>query len=220
MDRRQLSLGITTAALVAAAFFAVACKKEEAPAPAPATESAASSAAPAEAAAAPAAAPASADLVNGGRYLVTVMGCNDCHTPFKMGKNGPEPDMTRMLSGHPEGIKLAPPPKLEGGWLMAGSATNTAWAGPWGVSYTANLTPDQNTGIGIWTEDMFIKSMRQGKHMGTSRTILPPMPWPWYAKMRDEELKAIFAYLKSIPPIRNHVPDPLPPSGGPPPAAQ
>jgi hypothetical protein len=104
--------------------------------------------------------------------------------------------------------------------MMAGSATNTAWAGPWGVSYTANLTPDRNTGIGIWTEDMFIKSMRNGKHMGTSRTILPPMPWPWYAKMRDEELKAIFAYLKSIPPIQNHVPDPLPPSGAPPPAAQ
>ena len=108
--------------------------------------------------------------------------------------------------------RYRPPPKLEGGWLMAGAATNTAWAGPWGISYTANLTPDQNTGIGIWTEDMFIKSMRDGKHMGTSRTILPPMPWPWYAQMRDEELKAIFAYLKSIPPIRNHVPDPTPPS--------
>jgi len=201
MGRAQLRVALTFAALLAAGFFAVACRKEEAAATGQAESAAASS-----------------DLVGGGRYLVTIMGCNDCHTPYKMGKTGPEPDMTRMLSGHPENLKLAPPPKLEGGWLMAGAATNTAWAGPWGVSYTSNLTPDQNTGIGIWTEDMFIKAMRTGKHMGTSRTILPPMPWPWYAKMRDEELKAVFAYLKSIPPIQNHVPDPLPPSGGPPPA--
>jgi hypothetical protein len=97
--------------------------------------------------------------------------------------------------------------------MMAGSATNTAWAGPWGVSYTSNLTPDQSTGIGIWTEDMFIRAMRTGKHMGTSRTILPPMPWSWFGKMRDQELKAIFAYLKSIPPIHNRVPDPEPPAG-------
>jgi hypothetical protein len=143
------------------------------------------------------------------------MGCNDCHTPYKMGKNGPEPDMTRMLSGHPENLKMPPPPKLEMPWGMVGAATNTAWAGPWGVSYTSNLTPDQNTGIGIWTEDMFIRAMRLGKHMGTSRAILPPMPWPWYSKMRDEELKAIFAYLKSIPPIQNRVPDPTPPGAAP-----
>jgi hypothetical protein len=165
-------------------------------------------------------APASGDLVAGGRYLVTILGCNDCHTPYKMGKNGPEPDMTRMLSGHPEGMKLPPPPKLEMPWAMAATSTNTAWSGPWGISYTSNLTPDQNTGMGIWTEDMFIRAMRTGKHMGTSRTILPPMPWPWYSKMRDEELKAIFAYLKSIPPIPNRVPDPTPPTGAPPPASQ
>ena len=217
MGRRQSRFVVASVALVAAGLFAVGCRKQEAAAP-----SSDSAPPPASADAAPASAPAapSADLVGGGRYLVTVMGCNDCHTPYKMGKKGPEPDMTRMLSGHPEGMKLAPPPKLEGGWLMAGAATNTAWAGPWGVSYTSNLTPDQNTGIGIWTEDMFIKAMRTGKHMGTARTILPPMPWPWYGKMRDEELKAIFAYLKSIPPIQNHVPDPLPPSGAPPPASQ
>jgi hypothetical protein len=188
------------------------CRKEEAPAAASPGEPAAGASAPTVAQAAP----ASADLVGGGRYLVTVMGCNDCHTPYKMGKNGPEPDMTKMLSGHPEGLKMPPPPKLEMPWGMVGAATNTAWAGPWGISYTSNLTPDQNTGIGIWTEDMFIRAMRSGKHMGTSRTILPPMPWPWYAKMRDEELKAIFAYLKSIPPIHNRVPDPTPPTGAPP----
>jgi len=198
---------------IAASLLAVlvACRKEEAPAVAQPSGSA-----PAAAQAA-SGAPASADLVGGGRYLVTILGCNDCHTPYKMGKNGPEPDMTRMLSGHPENLKMPPPPKLEMPWGMVGSATNTAWAGPWGISYTSNLTPDQNTGIGIWTEDMFIRAMRTGKHMGTSRTVLPPMPWPWYGKMRDEELKAIFAYLKSIPPIHNRVPDPTPPTG---PAAQ
>ncbi len=147
-----------------------------------------------------------------GRYLVTIMFCNDCHTPFKMGPNGPEPDMSRMLSGHPEGMKLPPAPTTSGPWMMVGSATDTAWAGPWGISYTANLTPDQNTGIGIWTEDMFIKAMRTGKHMGTSRPIMPPMPWQWIGKATDEDLKAIFAYLKSIPPIVNHVPDYEPPS--------
>jgi hypothetical protein len=209
MGRTQLRVVLASAALVAAGFFVVACRKEGAAAPA--ADSAPASAAPAGAPAA-AAAPASADLVGGGRYLVTIMGCNDCHTPYKMGKTGPEPDMSRMLSGHPENLKMPPPPKLQEPWGMVGAVTNTAWAGPWGVSYTSNLTPEQNTGIGIWTEDMFIKAMRSGKHMGTSRTILPPMPWPWYGKMRDEELKAIFAYLKSIPSIRNHVPDPTPPS--------
>jgi mono/diheme cytochrome c family protein len=206
MGRTQLRVVLASAAFVAAGFFTVACRKEEAAAPA------SPDSAPAGAAAA-AAAP-SPDLVNGGRYLVTIVGCNDCHTPHKMGKNGPEPDMSRMLSGHPESSKVTIPPKLEAPWMMAMNTEFTAFAGPWGISYAANLTPDQNTGIGIWTEDMFIKSMRLGKHMGTSRTVLPPMPWPWFGKMRDEELKAIFAYLKSIPPIQNRVPDPAPPQGG------
>ena len=146
-----------------------------------------------------------------GKYLVTLMVCNDCHTPFKMGPKGPEPDMTRMLSGHPEQMKMPPPPKPVGPWIVSIAATNTAFAGPWGVSYCPNLTPDKNTGLGIWTEDMFLKAMKTGKHMGTSREIQPPMPWPWIGKATDEDLKAIFAYLQSIPPIANHVPDWEPP---------
>lgn len=205
--RRNLSVAAVTALFA----LAVACRKDEAPAAAQVEPQPAGAAEPASA---PPAA-ASPDLVGGGRYLVTILGCNDCHTPYKMGKDGPEPDMTRMLSGHPEGMKLTPPPKLEEPWGMVASSTQTAWAGPWGISYTMNLTPDENTGIGIWTEDMFIRAIRTGKHMGTSRTILPPMPWPWYGKMRDEELKAIFAYLKSIPPIKNRVPDPTPPGVAP-----
>ena len=147
-----------------------------------------------------------------GQYLVSIMSCNDCHTPYKMGPKGPEPDMTRMLSGAPEsGSKNPPPPAPVGPWIWSGTADLTSFAGPWGISYAANLTPDQNTGLGIWTEEMFLKAMRTGKHMGTSREIQPPMPWPWIGKATDDDLKAIFAYLKSIPPVTNHVPDWVPP---------
>jgi hypothetical protein len=158
-------------------------------------------------------APAATSPVERGKYLVTILGCNDCHTPWKMGPKGPENDMTRMLSGHPEALKMPPPPKPSGPWNSSIAAPFTAFAGPWGISYAANLTPDQNTGIGIWTEDMFVRALRTGKHMGTSRDILPPMPWPGYRHMTDDDLKSIFAYLKSIPPITNHVPDsePAPP---------
>jgi hypothetical protein len=153
-------------------------------------------------------APPNSRRVERGKYLVTISGCNDCHTPWKMGSNGvPEPDMTRMLSGHPEGMKMPPPPAPSGPWLASFAATQTAYAGPWGVSYAINLTPDQNTGIGIWTEEMFLKTLRTGKHFGTSRPIMPPMPWYWIGKATDEDLKAIYAYLRSIPPIVNHVPD-------------
>ena len=151
-----------------------------------------------------------------GQYLVTVGGCNDCHTPWKMGPKGPEMDLSRMLSGHPETFVIAEPAKVSSPqWMVASAPTNTAHSGPWGVSFTANLTPDQNTGLGIWTEDMFIKTLRTGRHMGTSREILPPMPWFNYGKMTDDDLKAVYAYLRSIPPVHNRVPDPLPPAGAP-----
>ncbi len=161
----------------------------------------------------PTAAPA-VSPVERGKYLVNTSACHDCHTPAKMGPNGPEPDMERMLSGHPENVKVEAP-KLPAGWLAAANNTFTAWSGPWGISYTANLTPDPS-GLAAWTEDLFIKAIREGKHMGTSRPILPPMPWPVYRNFTDDDLKAIFAYLKSIPPVSNHVPDPIiaePPTG-------
>jgi hypothetical protein len=140
-----------------------------------------------------------------GEYLVTIGGCNDCHTPFKMGPKGPEPDMSRMLSGHPEDVKLSKAPKLEGGWGWSGAAVNTAFSGPWGTSYTMNLTPDSLTGIGTWTEEIFMNTIRSGKHWGTSRPIMPPMPWFNYAKATDEDLKAIYAYLRTIPPVHNSI---------------
>lgn len=151
-----------------------------------------------------------------GEYLVTIGGCNDCHTPWKMGPNGPEPDMSRALSGHPQNVAMPAPPKGNGPWIISMAATNTAFAGPWGVSFARNLTPDDLTGIGIWTEEMFMKTIRSGRHWGVSRPILPPMPWFNYAKMTDDDLRAVYAYLRTLPPVKNQVPDailaPPPPS--------
>lgn len=153
------------------------------------------------------------DPVERGRYLVTTAGCHDCHTPLAMGPNGPAPDMTRALSGHPAALQMPPSPVLpEGPWLVTVSATNTAWAGPWGVSFTANLTPDRETGLGTWTEQNFVDTIRNGRHLGAGRPLLPPMPAPVYAQMTDDDLRAMFAYLRSIPAISNRVPSPVPPS--------
>ncbi|MFA6957449.1 MAG: diheme cytochrome c-553 [Thermoanaerobaculia bacterium] len=151
--------------------------------------------------------------VERGKYLVSTMGCNDCHTPLKMGANGPEPDMSRMLTGHPESLVMPPPPALpEGPWVTVVSGTNTAWAGPWGVSFTANLTPDPETGLGKWSEKQFIDTMKTGRHLGMGRPILPPMPWFMIGAAHDEDIKAIFAYLKSLPPVKNKVPQPIEPA--------
>lgn len=152
--------------------------------------------------------------VKRGEYLVSTSGCHDCHTPFKMGDKGAEPDMTRALSGHPETLQMPPPPTLpEGPWLVVSAATNTAYSGPWGVSFTANLTPDGETGIGDWTERNFVDAIRNGRHMGRGRPLLPPMPWPVYRNLTDADLAAVYAYLRTVPPIRNQVPEPWAPAG-------
>lgn len=148
-------------------------------------------------------------MVERGKYLLAFGGCSDCHTPFVMGPKGPEPDMSRFLSGHPAGLVMPRPPKLNDKWAWAGAASNTAFAGPWGISYARNLTPDQISGLGIWTEEMFVKAMRTGRHMGVSRPILPPMPWQALNSLNDQDLKSIYAYLRTIEPIRNEVPDPI-----------
>ncbi len=156
--------------------------------------------------------------VQRGEHLVAVLGCNDCHTPMQAGPDGPAPDMARMLSGHPESMQMPPPPALpEGPWLWLGAATNTAFAGPWGITYAPNLTPDSTTGLAQWTEEMFVNSLKTGKQMGldTGRPIMPPMPWPGYSKLSDEDLRAIYAYLQAIPAIKNEVPPYQPPAEGP-----
>jgi hypothetical protein len=153
-----------------------------------------------------------ADRVERGRYLVATSGCTDCHTPLKMGANGPEPDLARALSGHPEGFAItapvAPPP---GPWMVTIAATGTAYSGPWGLSFSANLTPDMETGLGRWSENDFLQTIRTGRHLGRGRPVLPPMPFPVYSQMTDDDLKAVFAYLQSLPAIRNKVPEPVAP---------
>jgi mono/diheme cytochrome c family protein len=148
-----------------------------------------------------------------GKYLVNTSGCHDCHTPFKLGPNGPEPDMSRRLSGHPESLVMPPVPALPAGpWLVTSAATNTAFAGPWGVSFTANLTPDADTGLGPWTLKDFMSTIRTGRHMGRGRPVLPPMPIPVYNNFTDADLEAVYAYLRTVPPIKNRVPEPLAPA--------
>ena len=147
-----------------------------------------------------------------GHYLVQTSGCHDCHTPWKMGPNGPQADMSRALSGHPEQMVLPPAPRLPAGpWIVTAAATNTAWSGPWGTSFTANLTPDADTGLGDWTLKNFKDTIRTGRHMGRGRAVLPPMPIPAYKNFDDQDLEAIYTYLRTIPAIRNKVPEPLPP---------
>lgn len=154
---------------------------------------------------------AAVDPATRGQYLVTAGGCHDCHTPWRMGPKGPEPDMSQMLSGHPAAFVMPAPPKPgpDDPWNWGGALTNTAFWGPWGVSYAINLTPDEETGIGLWNEQVFVNALKTGRHMGVGRPILPPMPWPGYAKMTDEDLKAIYAYLRTIPAKKNAVPDPV-----------
>jgi mono/diheme cytochrome c family protein len=149
-----------------------------------------------------------------GEYLVTVSGCHDCHSPKVFTPKGPMPDMTKPLSGAPAEAKLPDVPKgsiAPDKWGALTTNDLTAWAGPWGVSYAFNLTPDKETGLGYWKAETFKAAMRTGKHQGTGRDILPPMPWFNYALMTDADLDAIFAYLQTLKPIKNAVPVPLSP---------
>ena len=156
------------------------------------------------------------DLVTRGKYLVTIGSCNDCHTPKKFGPEGMSLDESRLLSGHPAGSPLPPMDTKAlkpGSWLLfAGDIT--AYVGPWGISYSANLTPDSTTGIGAWSEETFVKTLRTGKHLGQEggRPILPPMPWEMVGQMTDEDLKAVYTYLQSLPPVKNQVPAPVSPA--------
>ena len=173
------------------------------------------SAAPASPTAAAPATPnaaAHAAQVERGRYLVTIGGCNDCHTPWVLGPEGPAPDTTRLLSGHPQQLTMPTAPTLPAGpWVTSVAGSMTAWSGPWGVSFTANLTPDPETGTGRWSEQDFVTTIRSGRHLGRGRALLPPMPWFNYAQATDQDLAAIYAYLRTIPPVRNQVPDPIAP---------
>lgn len=147
-----------------------------------------------------------AERLERGRVLVTAGGCNDCHTPWKMTETGPEPDMSRMLSGHPEN---GPDPEgtIAGNDMAIIGPDFTSFRLPFGVTYSYNLTPDKETGLGTWTEDMFVRALQTGKHLGgEGRVIMPPMPWSFIGALDVADLKAIFTYLQSIPAIKNQVP--------------
>ena len=152
------------------------------------------------------------EMIERGKYLITAGGCHDCHSPKVFGPQGPKIDEAKILSGHPAEMQLAEfdPAILEPGKYILFTQDVTAAIGPWGASFAANLTPDNETGIGTWQPEMFINALRTGKHLGAGRPILPPMPWEMIGKLTDEDLQAMFAYLKSIPPIKNKVPDPKP----------
>ena len=146
-----------------------------------------------------------------GKYLVDIMGCHDCHTPMKLGPNGPEWDMTRALSGHPEQLVMPPAPVQQAPWLASMGMTMTAWNGPWGTSFTKNLTPDKETGLGDWTVEEFIATMKTGRERGKGRPVLPPMPVQNLAALTDSDIRALFAYLQSLPAIKNRTPQPVEP---------
>ncbi|NML22263.1 c-type cytochrome [Pseudoflavitalea sp. G-6-1-2] len=150
-------------------------------------------------------------LIRRGEYLVSVIGCDDCHSPKRMGPKGPELIPELRLSGFPEKGQLPPvePAALNKGWVLMGPDL-TATAGPWGITYASNITSD-STGIGGWKEEQFVKAMREGKSKGLdgARPIMPPMPWQNLSKLSDHDIKAMFAYLMSVKAVKNVVPQPV-----------
>ena len=121
-----------------------------------------------------------------GKYLVTLGGCNDCHTPgYFFGK----PDATRILGGSEVGFEI---PGL-------------------GVFHGPNLTPDNDTGLGKWSMDEIVKAITTG-HRPDGRVLAPIMPWPALAKLTPEDSRAIVAFLKSLPVVKNKVPGPFAPN--------
>jgi len=150
-------------------------------------------------------------LVARGEYLVNSIGCDDCHSPKRMGAKGPEIIPELRFSGYPSDrpINLGDTNTIKKGWAMFGPDLTYA-AGPWGMSFAANITSDAS-GIGNWQEAAFIKAIREGKSKGldNGRPILPPMPWATYRNLSDDDLKSIYAYLKTTKPVNNVVPAPI-----------
>jgi mono/diheme cytochrome c family protein len=120
-----------------------------------------------------------------GKYLVTIAGCNDCHTPgYFFGK----PDMARFLGGSDVGFEI---PGLG------------AFAG-------RNITPDKETGIGSWTTDQIVTALQTGKRPD-GRILAPIMPWHAFANFTKDDATAIAVYLQSLPPVKNAVAGPFGP---------
>ena len=148
------------------------------------------------------------DIIKEGERLVASHDCEICHSPKRMGPQGPEIIPELRFSGHPSTATLpaASEEALKAGWVLF-APDFTSVVGPWGQSYAANISSD-STGIGMWTEAQFKKAVTEGKLKGldNTRPILPPMPWQAFKHLTDEEISSIFAYLKSTKPVKNVVP--------------
>ncbi len=148
------------------------------------------------------------------KLLVSEYGCISCHTPKIETSVGFIPDPNRLLSGHSQSDEDLPniPEGLIGDKLWAGiySKSLTAWAGPWGIRFAANLTPHKETGIGNWSKQNFISTIRLGIHTTSlARELVPAMPWRDISKLGDDDLGAIYSYLMSLRPVNNKVPEPV-----------
>lgn len=189
MNKFSSATAAVFALMVAASFFA--CKNDEVKEVSPI--------------------PTEAQMLARGEYLVSSIGCDDCHSPKRMGAQGPEIIPERRFSGYPSDRPVQKPDTsaFKSGYMLF-AADGTAAIGPWGVSFSANISSD-TTGIGGWTESHFLTAMRTGKMKGldNGRPMLPPMPWFNFKNLTDEDLKAIFAYLKSTAPVENLVPAPM-----------
>lgn len=154
-------------------------------------------------------APSGKDQVARGKYLVNAMGCGDCHSPHD--EKG-LPIAGKELSGHPAGVPLPSwePTQLAKNALATIGTTATAFAGPFGVSVAPNLTPDPETGIGTLTAEALIASWRSGKHWKHDRPVLPPMPAQAFGGLDDADIRAIHAYLSSLPIVKNRAPESVP----------
>ena len=121
-----------------------------------------------------------------GKYLVSIAGCNDCHTPgYFLGK----PDMARFLGGSEVGFEI---PGL-------------------GVFHGPNLTPDKETGIGNWTDEQVLTALQKGARPD-GRMLAPIMPWHAFANLTPDDAKGIVAYLRTLQPVKNKVPGPFGPT--------
>jgi hypothetical protein len=148
------------------------------------------------------------ELIKRGSYLVSSIGCGDCHSPKINGPQGLVVIDSLKFSGFPGDRKLPQYDKkiVEQGWGLI-NFDFTANVGDWGVSFGANITSDPS-GIGNWPVENFIRAMKQGNYKGIqgARSLLPPMPWQDFSNLTDDDVRAIHAFLITTRPVRNIVP--------------
>ncbi|MGH7927243.1 MAG: diheme cytochrome c-553 [Candidatus Binatia bacterium] len=141
-----------------------------------------------------------ASYIERGNYLVNYLGhCTGCHTPLGANRQS---DMSLFLSGVPAkfaGAKAGPP-------QIAG------FPGPRGARvYAKNLTPDPETGLGRWTEEQFVQTFKHGVRPDGVKYAISPMEWNIYANMKEEDVRAMYRYLRTVKPISNKAPANIPP---------